>query len=472
MLSAALLVAGCSATIVDGRPVSMLYDPSRVGGLPVTDGPSGPRPNAPKPTGTVENTDGSDLDREVLLAINDIEDFWHQNYRRDLKGQFTPVSNLVSYDSEDRSSPVLCGDRTYHEVNAFYCESEDLIAWDRGVMVPAAKKYFGDMSINGLLAHEYGHAVQAMANLVNKSTPVLVSEQQADCFAGVYLRWVAEGQSHRFTLSTADGLNHVLAGAITIRDPVLTPDDSQMIEEGHGTALDRISAFQMGFDGGSSACAAIDMDEINTRRGDLPISLEVDQAGNLETGQVAIDRDTLDNLMEALGQIFSPKNPPKLVTDSSKCPGGQEAKPAAYCAENNTIVVDLAALKKMGAARDEANMVLPQGDNSALSVLTSRYMLALEHERGVSLDTPVAAMRTACLTGFAQRKMAEPTDLPSGNTLVLTAGDLDEAVSGLLTNGLVASDVNGKTVPAGFTRIVAFRSGLLGDVDECYARFA
>jgi hypothetical protein len=55
--------------------------------------------------------------------------------------------------------------------------------------------------------------------------------------------------------------------------------------------------------------------------------------------------------------------------------------------------------------------------------------------------------------------------------LTLTAGDLDEAVAGLLTNGLVASNVNGETVPAGFTRIVAFRSGLGGNQDLCYERF-
>jgi hypothetical protein len=53
----------------------------------------------------------------------------------------------------------------------------------------------------------------------------------------------------------------------------------------------------------------------------------------------------------------------------------------------------------------------------------------------------------------------------------LTAGDLDEAVSGLLTNGLAGSNVDGKTVPAGFTRIVAYRSGLGGDRDLCYKRF-
>jgi hypothetical protein len=82
------------------------------------------------------------------------------------------------------------------------------------------------------------------------------------------------------------------------------------------------------------------------------------------------------------------------------------------------------------------------------------------------LDTPVAALRTACITGVGQAEMADPD-----RTLVLTAGDTDEAVSGLLTNGLAASDVNGSTVPAGFTRILAYRSGVQGDTDQCYQRF-
>jgi hypothetical protein len=61
--------------------------------------------------------------------------------------------------------------------------------------------------------------------------------------------------------------------------------------------------------------------------------------------------------------------------------------------------------------------------------------------------------------------------LPSGNSLLLTAGDLDEAIAGLLTNGWVASDVNGDTVPSGFGRIMAFRSGLRDSIERCYERF-
>jgi predicted metalloprotease len=344
------------------------------------------------------------------------------------------------------------------------------MAWDRGVLIPGAMKYFGDMSVNAVIGHEYGHALQRMANLVDSSTPGLVAEQQADCFSGVYIRWVAEGKSPRFTLNTTDGLDHVLAGAIKLRDPVMTVTDDNT--DPHGSALDRVSAFQIGFDSGAAGCAGIDAAEIKERQGDLPATLQPETSGSMQTGEVNIDKDTLQTLMEVLEKSFNPANPPKLSIDSGSCPDAQVTKPASYCPSSNSIIVDMTALQAMGAAADESQMVLLQGDNTALSLVTSRYMLALMKEKGAALNSPAAALRAACLTGVAQRKMAEPVDLPSGKQLVLTAGDVDEAISGMLTNGLVASDVNGKTVPAGFTRILAYRSGLLGDADQCYKRFS
>jgi hypothetical protein len=53
----------------------------------------------------------------------------------------------------------------------------------------------------------------------------------------------------------------------------------------------------------------------------------------------------------------------------------------------------------------------------------------------------------------------------------LTAGDLDKAVAGLLTNGYVATAVDGQGVPAAFTRIAAFRAGLASDDEGCYQRY-
>jgi len=467
--AAVLVVAGCT-TFVEGRALSMLNDPFRVGGLPATNGPSGIRSNAPSPTGRVVNTDNGPIDKLALQSISDIQEYWKSVYSQSLKGSFVPVEKLVSYDSTDPNSPIVCHSDTYKLVNAFYTSRCNLIAWDRGVFLAIAKQYFGDMSVTGVLAHEFGHALQHMAKLVTRRDATIVREQQADCFAGVYLFWVADGKSPRFTISTADGLDHVLAGIITTRDPVMDSDTQN--DDEHGSALDRVSAFQMGFIDGASACATIDKNEIEQRRGDLPNALRIDSdTGNPETGEVPINQDTLTTLMELLGKIFTPKTPPTLTYQAGGCPDAKPSPPASYCPSTNTIAIDLPALATMGKVSDENEHTLPQGDDTALSVVMSRYALAVQHERGLPMQSPWTALRTACLTGVVHRKMAEPIELPSQNQLLLTAGDLDEAVSGLLTNRMVASDADGTSVPAGFTRIAAFRGGVAGNLDACYSRY-
>ncbi|MEB3022079.1 neutral zinc metallopeptidase [[Mycobacterium] crassicus] len=466
-----LALAGCAdntPTVVAGRAVSMLYDPGRVGGLSAAEGPSGPRGDLPPVTARVQNSDGGQIDRLSLLAIDDIEEFWTQHYAQSLHGTFEPVSALVSYASTDPNTPEVCGADVYRLPNAMYCRRMDTMAWDRAKFMPTARKYFGDMAINGTLAHEYGHALQNMAGIVSPLTRTLVREQQADCFAGVYLQWVASGSSSRNRLSTGDGLNHVLAGLIVIRDPVSTIDNPISIDDEHGTALDRVGAFQTGFDGGAEMCAEIDMGEIRKRRGNLPRSLFDSENPQSD---ITLDEPVLATLMEQLGQIFAPANPPSLST-TGRCANGRQPDPVAYCPESNTVVVDLPELQAMSAPSDQSTLALPQGDNTGLSAVTSRYALAVQRERGARLDSASAALCTACLTGVAQRQMAEPMTLSSGGGgLTLAGGDLDEAVTGLLMNGVVASDVNAYTVPAGFTRILAFRSGLHGDIDGCFGRF-
>jgi predicted metalloprotease len=442
----------------------MLFNPERVGGLPVGDGPSGLRPNAPRPVGAVENTDGGAIDHLALLAVNDIQDFWQRNYDKHLPGNFEPVDALVSYDSTDPFGPTVCGENPYEVANALYCFRLNVMAWDRGLFMPVGIEYFGDMGVVGVIAHEYGHALQWMSGLAGTDTKVLVKEQQADCFAGVYLRSVAAGESPRFSLSTGDGLNQVLAGVIFIRDPLSV--DS--VIDPHGSALDRISAFQMGFSGGADQCAAIDLAEIEKRQGDLPQQLTFNYFGT-QALDSPIDEDTLSKLMDVLNEIFQPVNAPTLNTDPADCADASPTVPASYCPSSNTINVDLSALQAAGEPKTEQeDEVLVQGDNTALSMVTSRYALAVQREQGVRLDTPVAALRTACLTGMAQSQMTDE----NGADFVLSPGDTDEAVAGLLTQPLVASDVNGTPAPAGFTRILAYRLGLSSDIDQCFQRFS
>ena len=465
------VLAGCSSP-VEGEGRSSLFNPNYVGGMPVVDGPSGVRADAPDPESSAEYSDGGDVDRLALLAVDDVVEYWEKHYTDPpMDGSFEPIGNLASYDSTERFGPILCGMETYDFANAFFCPKADLIAWDRGQLVPTGIKYFGDASIAALLAHEYGHAVQTMGDLVDRSTPVIVREQQADCFAGSYIRWVTEGSSPRFELNTGDGLNRVLAAAITISDPILTPEDQEMVEEGHGTALDRVAAFQTGFVDGVDMCARIDLESIENNRGDLPLVLDTD-AG--QTGEAPLNEELVKTTVAALNTIFTPEKPPAVSMQpaAQPCPDAKATPPVSYCPSTNTLTVDLAGLQKVGRQPSREERVLIQGDNTAISVLASRYALALQHQRGVKVDDISAALRTACLTGVSQRKMVEPIKVPEGGDIVLTAGDFDEAVAGLLNNGLAASDVNGTTVAAGFTRIMAYRSGIINpDADACYTRF-
>lgn len=464
-----LPLAACS-TLVSGAPVSVFDDPFSVAGMPATDGPSGLRPDPAEPSRDVQNSDGGEIDELAASAVSDIEEFWSTAYRDAFEGEFTPVEELISWDAEGFGED-FCGLDTYGLVNAAFCKPDRTIGWDRGVLLPALRRANGDMGVAMVLAHEYGHSIQQQANLIRRGTPTLVSEQQADCLAGTYMRWVAEGNSPRFTIDTGDGLNNLLAAVIAFRDPLLSEADAQLGMDEHGSAFERVSAFQFGFTDGAAACAAIDVKEIGQRRGNLPVLLPEDQ-----TGELPITAEWVRSMIAALNILFTPSTPPRLSFDADSatdCPDARPSPPASFCPDTNTIVVDLAELDALGARPDNRDSRgLAGGDNTAYSVLISRYMLALQHERGLVLDNAEAALRTACLTGVATAKMTTPVSIPDGDTILLTAGDIDEAVSGILTNGLVASDVNGESVPSGFSRIDAFRAGILGDEDRCLKRFS
>lgn len=451
---------------IAGNAISMRYDPFRVAGLPTSDYPSGPKVALPTDLDRVDGSDAGEIDRLALLAVEDIEDYWSRHHRGPLSGRFYPVSRLASIDPTDPDGLSICGaEPSVFEMNAAYCRTRDTIGWDRVRLLPIARGYFGDMSVNAIMAHEYGHALQWQAQLEDDDTPTLVQEQQADCLTGVYLRWVAEGQSPRFSLNTTDALDRVIAGAIAMRDPLSTFSLFSDAEDGHGTALDRVSAFQQGFDVGATACTVMSMGEIESRRGELPAQL-FDPAS--PQSDMAITEATLGTVFKELQEILEPHDPPALSTRAAECPT-TEAQPVVYCAETNTVVADVATLERIGSPADENQQVLLQGDNTAISMVTSRYVLAVQREKGASLNSPTTAMRTACLTGAVQREMALADE--TAGRLVLGAGDLDEAISGLLTSGLAASDIDGSVVPSGFTRITAFRAGLLGDPDSCFRRF-
>ena len=93
---------------------------------------------------------------------------------------------------------------------------------------------------------------------------------------------------------------------ISFRDPLLNESDPDVGVDEHGSAFERVSAFQFGFTDGPSACAAIDLREIDQRRGDLPVLLPEDQ-----TGELPVTEDSVRSIVDAMGDPVRARRIPR-----------------------------------------------------------------------------------------------------------------------------------------------------------------
>ncbi|WP_227983280.1 metallopeptidase [Nocardia spumae] len=435
------------------------------GAAPDRSGPSGPRPGVPDAPLRADNGDGGEMDRLALNTLSDLQDYWGSEYGKDFPGAFKPVDHFISWDANapKEQSVTFCRSSTYRVVNAAYCKIDKTVGWDRGKLLPLISDKYGKMAVVMVLAHEYGHSLQDQARLNGFFTPGIVLEQQADCFAGVFLRHVAEGGSAHFTLNTTDGLNGVLGATVAVRDH--DPDNPKNV---HGSAFERVTAVQIGWSDGTAGCKNINKKEIQERRGGLPTTFE---PGDRES-QMPVDIDGLDAVAAALGRLYPLAKPPSFDYSGivELCLKNQAVEPVSYCPWMNKIGTDVPELAKRAGAQpgdEEPLTAVVDGNYNAYAVFISRYALAVEKDRSLSLTGPeTAGLRTACLTGAITTKLSDPASDPR-----LTAGDLDAAVSGLLADGLVASDVDGKVVPSGYQRLDAFRSGVLDGEGACLTSY-
>lgn len=468
------LLSACAGQEIPGsaHPTGDI-DPGNVAGLPVTEGPSGLRPGVPDADLTVANYAGTDMDKLAVDALSDIFDFWKQALPKDFGKQFVPVRTLTSFDSNGTNVQV-CRQNSQGVENAFYCPVDDSVSWDRGTLLPVLDKMFGQMAVVTVFAHEMGHAIQFRLGSVNQSTPTIVKEQQADCYAGAFIKWVADGNAKHFQISTGDGLNQVLATMMFIRDQVGT---TALDPQAHGSSFDRVAAFQFGFTSGPVRCNKIDYKEVHQRITELGFT-QASQANN----NVPVDSETLALLEQSLAAAFKQNKatPPTIVTNDGRCADSDsvadDPPQAAYCPSDNTISVDTARLNKLATlpANDQLGVSnTGLGDFAAFAEVASRYVLGVQKSLGIPLDDQNAGLRTACLTGAWAGVIRHRFNNGPQQQLLLGPGDLDEAVAELLSpTSLIAADVHGTRVPAGFARVAAFQVGFLQGSKLCTTQFS
>ncbi|MFI9505438.1 metallopeptidase [Nocardia sp. NPDC052566] len=469
LVAVAAALAGCGVRAGEEPSQKVTADasgnPFELAGAASSTGPSGPRSGVPDTTLTAENGDGGTYDKLALNTLADLDTFWKTEYGKNFPGTFKPVTRYISWSAKapQEEAVKFCTVSTYKFVNAAYCGNDHTIGWDRGVLLPALVERYGPMSVVMVLAHEYGHSIQGQAKLAGFFTPTVVEEQQADCLAGVFLRQVAEGNSAHFTLNTTSGLNAVLATTVAVRDQ--NPNDKRSV---HGSAFERVTALQIGWTDGAQGCKKINRKELEQRRGMLPRTFEPGE----RDAQLPVDVSSLTSMSEALARIFPLQRAPKFDYSGvvKNCPKVTTTAPVSYCPTGNIVGTDVPSLAKRGGplkGDDDPLGATVAGDYNAFVVFISRYVLAVQQERKLALTgADSAGLRTACLSGVVTARLSE-----AGSDPRLSAGDLDEAVSGLLSDGLAAADVDGKIVPSGFQRLDAFRTGVLDGESACLTRF-
>ncbi|GAA5109507.1 neutral zinc metallopeptidase [Haloechinothrix salitolerans] len=456
-------ITGCEQA-TEGQAIPL--DVTKVGGFDVTHFESGLKPDAPAPDVTVENASSDEVDTLATATIADLNDYWGETLPADFGMEFEPVSRLISYDSSTDAIPTPCG--TLNQPNAFFCERGDIVAWDRGVLLRGMMAKFGRLAPVTVMAHEYGHAVQHRLGDkagITAGTTSIVKELQADCFTGSYLRWVVADNSAYLRVSTAEGLNASLSSLYFVRD---APGMLHGEQGAHGTSFDRAYAFQEGFERGPTTCAGYDKALVEERTTQQEFSEQ-----DTNQGDLPVTPDNVALIKESLDAAFGGTGSAEIVADGGCDHSGRAA---VYCAGERTVVLNVAELTRIArpldiAAERQGKASPGKGDFAAWASIASRYVLSVQQTEGLPLDGPLTGLRTACLVGSWAGAANQPRQVDK--VVRLSPGDVDEAVLEMLQpNSLIASDVDGNSVPSGFLRIEAFRVGYNNGPDTCTTRYS
>lgn len=468
--------------------------------VPPTEPPRGdPELLADIPLGDVVNIDGAkperDYDAFVGVAVADIERWWAAQYPEIYGGSFEPLANGIYAGYPERETDLPgCGEPVtdYDDLNqfaAFYCALDDFMVYDDGddSLLKNLADNFGPAVMGIVIAHEYGHAIQQRIGALDQFIATIYTEQQADCFAGAWTGQAYRGESPLLRL----GDNDVRAGLIAmleVRDPV---GFSQFEAGGHGSAFDRVGAFQEGFLNGPSRCAEL-LDA------PLPLMPNVfrDQTDAELEGNAVYDCEELRDFGATDEQIAACTPAPVFLADdlndfwnvylgdefpdmtaepvddlgTDGCDDGVAlALDALLCAATDTVAYD---------EPDVLELYREFGDFTLGYFYGIAWAERAQLVEGSTLTGEQRALLNDCYTGAwtgditpdtngatPRRRDVDGDGVADLGTITSSPGDLDEAIRMAILVG--DSGANADIVGSPFEKIAAFRVGVLGGLDAC-----
>jgi predicted metalloprotease len=415
-----------------------------------------------------------DYDDFLAKVLTDIQDWWTAQFPAVYGKQFTAITGKVYAGYPDRTDPIPgCETQrptTYDQISqfqAFYCPQGDFMVYDDGpdgLLAQLAGK-FGPSILGVVFSHEFGHAVQARAGVLDHSLPTITTEQQADCFAGAWVAHATTGEGGvKFT--DADVRNGLVA-MISVRDPV---GIDQFTEGGHGSAFDRVGAFQTGFTDGARRCSELIDDPlplvpnqfqtVDPSGGNAPFGYGADQI----VGFVATDLKTYWSTALADHGVKVPTLTVVAVqsADDVDCdePSGSFRTGAVYCPASGKVFFDEPLAKDLYGRF---------GDFVVGYILGGAWSEGAQ----VALASPLTGEQRLlvddCMTGgWANTIVPDAQGNVPRNGAAIEPGDLDEAIQAALVIGDESSSDD--ELGTGFEQIASFRQGVLQGLEACTAQ--
>ena len=383
----------------------------------------------------------------LTAAFSDIEAFWRSSSRRCTASEFAELDGGIYAAYPERTDDIPgCGtpQTTYLDVQGNrLLLRRSATSWSTTTRrtAAAARRELGQSVVAVVLAHEFGHAVQSRADEFDASRRS--SRSNRPTASPVRGRRASQRRERR------DQLHRRRHQRRADRDdPGPRPGRARRQDRSsaHGTAFDRVGAFQDGFIGGangarpSSPMAARPADQHPVRRrGDRQRRQpavrrsEPDDDRTIRSSspllQPALDRFWTAQLAAsdltltlADGHVFSPTD--ELPTCDGIDSSASSSSNVRLCAASNTIFID----QDVRRAADRRPDLL--GDMSVGYLVSQGYSENVQVLLGSTLHRRAACARstTAC------RAHGQPTCTPGrsrpggGEHAVLSAGDLDEAV--------------------------------------------
>ena len=427
-------------------------------------GCGGPKPTLPAPTASsapsVEiNGDASDpVNKIVMSAISDIQGFWSDEFPKLYGHDYMPVKGgFYAVTPSSGQLPPCAQSLDDIAGNAFYCAKADDVAWDVAGLLPDLRKRFGDFVIPVVLAHEWGHAIQARANFTGET---VTKEVQADCFAGAWSAHAAKGNTFK---PSADDLDRALAGFLSLRDE---PGTAKHDPRAHGSGFDRVNSFRTGFDNGAEACKSY-------KDGDPPVvEIPFNNAADAASGGNAPYDDIITGVPvdledywsqvypELTGKPWTPLHPvePFDPAQQPTC-GGQSTSGYLlfYCVPEDYVGFD--------NTNAMPEIYTQGGDFAVATLIATQYGLAVLNRDGQDPTDKNSSLRADCLAG-AWAASILLGNRPESN-YHLSPGDLDKGVSALL---IFRGSGDVQRQGQGSDRVDAYRDGVFNGAKACLAR--